>query len=107
MHSKKNTTYICEVWSSSTNLKSLKYWILLLPLYCPSTGLSTKIKRFTLLRSPLGNKTAKDQFEKREYRNYFFFKCKEPSKILAFLDVLRHSGSIKSKVVFKTFDSKK
>ena len=104
MYSKKNTTYICKVWSSTTNLKSLKHCILLLPLCCPSTGLSTKIKRFTVLRSPLGNKTAKDQFEKREYRNYFFFKCKEPSKILAFLDVLRHCGSIKSKVIFKILD---
>lgn len=101
MCSKKDTIYTCEVWSSSTDLKSLKSWLLLLPLSGPCTGLSTKIKRFTLLRSPLGNKTAKDQFERREYRSYFSFECKKPSKILAFLDVLKYSGGIKSKVVFK------
>lgn len=105
MYSKKHNTYTCEVWSSSTDLKGLKSWLLLLPLSCPSTGLSTKIKRFTLLRSPLGNKTAKDQFERKEYRSYFSFECKEPCTILAFLDVLRYSGGIKSKVVFKTLDT--
>ncbi len=102
MYSKKKSIYKCEVWSSSTDLKSLKSWLFLLPLCSPCTGLSTKIKRFTLLRSPLGNKTAKDQFERREYRSYFSFECKEPSKILAFLDVLRYSGGIKSKINFKT-----
>lgn len=102
MHSKNKIIYLCKVWSSSTDLKSLKSWFLLLPLSSSYTGLSTKKKRFTLFRSPLGNKTSKDQYEKREYRGYFSFKSKKPSRILAILDVLRHSNSVKSKVVFKT-----
>nr|YP_009549864.1 ribosomal protein S10 [Cladosiphon okamuranus]AYW52578.1 ribosomal protein S10 [Cladosiphon okamuranus] len=97
----KQKTYICEVWSSSTDLKSLKLWLLLLPLSRPSTALSTKIKRFTLLRSPLGNKRSKDQFERREYRSYFSFKSKRPSKVLAVLEVLKYSNDVKSKIQFR------
>lgn len=95
----KKKIYTCKVWSSSTNLKSLKSWLLLLPSSCYSTGLSTNIKRFTLLRSPLGNKTSKDQFERREYRNYFIFTSNKPDQILALLNVLRHSVGVKSKIV--------
>lgn len=98
----KNNIYTCEVWSSSVDLKSLKSWLLLLPLSRPCTGLSTKIKRFTLFRSPLGNKTAKDQFERREYRSYFYFTSKNPSKILAILEVLKYSHGVKSKIVVKS-----
>ena len=97
----KNTMYLCEVWTSSTNLNSLKLYLLLLPLSCIQTGLPTKIKRFTLLRSPLGNKKSKDQFEKREYKNFFSFESKDPSKILALLEILGHSSNIKSKIIFK------
>ena len=97
----KKIIYLCEVWSTSTDLKSLKYWSLLLPLAKQCTGLSTKIKRFTLLRSPLGNKTAKDQFERKEYRSYLSFKSKNPSKILALLDILRYSTGVKLKVLVK------
>ena len=100
MNLKNKNTYICEVWSSAVDLKSLKIWFFLLPLSRPCTGLSTKIKRFTLLRSPLGNKTSKDQFERREYRGYFSFESKNPSKILAILDILRYSTGVKSKVLF-------
>lgn len=105
MELKNKNTYICEVWSNSVDLKSLKLWFLLLPLSRPCTGLSTKIKRFTLFRSPLGNKTSKDQFERREYRSYFSFESKNPSKILAILDVLKHSNYVKSKVLFKSVKS--
>ena len=49
--------YRCEVWCLSTNLASLKLVHSLLPFFINYTGLSTRIKRFTLLRSPLGNKT--------------------------------------------------
>lgn len=100
----KKRTYICKVWSTSVDLKSLKTWFLLLPLSRPHTGLSTKIKRFTLFRSPLGNKTSKDQFERREYRSYVFFKSKNPSKILALLNILRYSNSVKSKILFKILE---
>ena len=98
----KKDIYICEVWSSSVDLKSLKRCFLLLPLSRPCTGLSTKIKRFTLLRSPLGNKTSKDQFERREYRSYFSFESKNPSKILGILDVLKYFNGIKYKVLFRS-----
>nr|NP_150419.1 ribosomal protein S10 [Pylaiella littoralis]AAC23954.1 ribosomal protein S10 [Pylaiella littoralis]CAC50860.1 ribosomal protein S10 [Pylaiella littoralis] len=102
-----NKKYICEVWFSSTNLKSLKYCLLLLPRPCFSTGLSTSRKRFTLLRSPLGNKTSKDQFERREYRNYLYFFSDKPYKVLAFLDVLRYSIGVKSKIVLSVHLEKK
>nr|QWK45087.1 ribosomal protein S10 [Thalassiophyllum clathrus] len=98
---KKSIIYICKVWSVSTDLKSLNSLSLLLPLSVSSTGLSTRIKRFTLLRSPLGNKTAKDQFERREYRSYFTIKSRSPSKILAFIDILRYLNGVKFKVVLE------
>lgn len=102
-----NKKYICEVWFGSTNLKSLKSCLLLLPSACSSTGLSTSIKRFTLLRSPLGNKTSKDQFERREYRNYLYFLSDKPYKVLAFLHVLRYSVGVKSKIVINVHLEKK
>ena len=98
MSCSQNFTYKCEVWSLSTNLVNLKLWVLLLPLSLSSTGLSTRIKRFTLLRSPLGNKTSKDQYERQEYRSYLSIESKKASKILAFLDVLRHLNGVKYKV---------
>nr|YP_011008279.1 ribosomal protein S10 [Hapterophycus canaliculatus]WBP70180.1 ribosomal protein S10 [Hapterophycus canaliculatus] len=97
----KKTLYSCEVWSVSTNLKSLKCWSLLLPLTQQHTGLSTKIKRFTLLRSPLGNKKAKDQFERVEYRSYICIKSRNPSKILGLLNILGQSSGVRSKVLVK------
>nr|YP_011008209.1 ribosomal protein S10 [Eisenia bicyclis]WBP70110.1 ribosomal protein S10 [Eisenia bicyclis]BBN45144.1 ribosomal protein S10 [Eisenia bicyclis]BBN45147.1 ribosomal protein S10 [Eisenia bicyclis] len=97
--SQKNIIYICKVWSVSTDFKSLNFWSLLLPLFISSTGLSTRIKRFTLLRSPLGNKTAKDQFERREYRSYFTLKSQNPAKILAFIDILKYLNGVKFKVL--------
>jgi len=98
----KNTIYICEIWASSTNLNSLKAYSLLLPLSYISIALPTKIKRFTLLRSPLGNKKSKDQFERREYKSFFSFQSKDPSKILALLSILQRSSNIKSKIMFKS-----
>lgn len=97
----QKSLYICEVWCKSINLKDLKSWILLLPSYCNTTGLSTNIKRFTLLRSPLGNKKSKDQFERREYRSYFSIASEKPSQILAFINLLRLSSGVKLKVVLK------
>nr|QWK44743.1 ribosomal protein S10 [Pelagophycus porra] len=98
---KKSIIYICEVWSVSTDFKSLNSLSLLLPLSICSTGLYTKIKRFTLLRSPLGNKAAKDQFERREYRSYFTIRSQSPSKILAFIDILKYLNGVKFKVVLQ------
>nr|YP_010206405.1 ribosomal protein S10 [Alaria crassifolia]UAX19917.1 ribosomal protein S10 [Alaria crassifolia] len=98
---KKSIIYSCKVWSVSTDLKSLNSLSLLLPLSISPTGLSTRIKRFTLLRSPLGNKAAKDQFERREYRSYFTIKSQSPSKILAFIGILRYLNGVKFKVVLQ------
>ena len=98
----KKKTYICEVWSSSVDLKSLKIWFLLLPLSRSCTGLSTKIKRFTLIRSPLGNKKSKDQFERKEYRSYFSFESRDLPKILKMLDILKYSSGVISKVLFRS-----
>ncbi|CAM9135245.1 unnamed protein product [Ectocarpus fasciculatus] len=100
-YSNKNIMYTCEVWTSSTNLSSLKIYSMLLPLSRISTGLPTKIKRFTLLRSPLGNKRSKDQFERREYKSFLSFQSKDPSRILGLLYILQRSSNIKSKIVFK------
>nr|ALG63465.1 ribosomal protein S10 [Saccharina sp. ye-C] len=98
---KKSIIYICKVWSVSTDLKSLNSLVLLLPLSISSTGLSRRIKRFTLLRSPLGNKAAKDQFERREYRRYFAITSQNPAKILAFIDILKYLNGVKFKVVLQ------
>lgn len=98
---KKSIIYICKVWSMSTDFKSLNYLALLLPLSIPSTGLPTSIKCFTLLRSPLGNKAAKDQFERREYRSYFIIKSRSSLKILAFIDILKYLNGVKFKVVLE------
>jgi hypothetical protein len=102
MKDNNNIIYSCKIWASSTNLNSLKLYSLLLPLSYTSTGLPTKIRRFTLLRSPLGNKRSKDQFERREYKVLISFQSKTPSKLLALLDILQSSSNIKSKMVFKT-----
>nr|QWK44229.1 ribosomal protein S10 [Akkesiphycus lubricus] len=96
---KKSLTFNCKVWSTSTDLSSLKLWYLLLPLSAPSTGLSTRIKRFTLLRSPLGNKTSKDQFERREYRGYFHIQSKHACEILSLVHALRYSNGVRFKMV--------
>lgn len=66
--------YRCEIWSSTTNATSIKLFYLILPISLDYLGLPTEVKRFTLLRSPLGNKTSKDQFERREHRSYFLYK---------------------------------
>nr|YP_011007964.1 ribosomal protein S10 [Chorda asiatica]QWK44437.1 ribosomal protein S10 [Chorda asiatica]WBP69795.1 ribosomal protein S10 [Chorda asiatica] len=97
----KNITYVCEVWCSSTNMNSFKQWFLFLPLSINGTGLRPYIKRFTLLRSPLGNKRAKDQFERKEYRSYFYVEFKEASKLLAFIDVLRLSNGVRFKTIVR------
>nr|YP_009115017.1 ribosomal protein S10 [Saccharina latissima]AIZ58377.1 ribosomal protein S10 [Saccharina latissima] len=98
---KKSIIYICKVWSVSTDFKSLNSLLLLLPLSISSTGLSRRIKRFTLLRSPLGNKAAKDQFERREYRRYFAITSQSPATILAFIDILKYLNGVKFKVVLQ------
>lgn len=103
---KLKVCYNCQVWCSAINLKDLKSWILLLPLYCNTIGLTTNIKRFTVLKSPLGNKKSKDQFEQRKYRSYFSVDSENSSKILALVKFLRLSSGVKLKIVLSVSNSK-
>nr|YP_009154087.1 ribosomal protein S10 [Turbinaria ornata]AJF48275.1 ribosomal protein S10 [Turbinaria ornata] len=93
-----NFVYKCEVWSLSANIKSLKLLFFLFPFFQKYRGLSINIKRFTLLRSPLGNKRSKDQFEKREHRAYFCIESSKPSNILACVHILTFLNEVKCKV---------
>nr|YP_009924842.1 ribosomal protein S10 [Sargassum siliquastrum]YP_010485645.1 ribosomal protein S10 [Sargassum fulvellum]YP_010485682.1 ribosomal protein S10 [Sargassum macrocarpum]YP_010485719.1 ribosomal protein S10 [Sargassum serratifolium]QNH69211.1 ribosomal protein S10 [Sargassum siliquastrum]UVW81717.1 ribosomal protein S10 [Sargassum fulvellum]UVW81791.1 ribosomal protein S10 [Sargassum macrocarpum]UVW81828.1 ribosomal protein S10 [Sargassum serratifolium] len=93
-----NFVYKCEVWSSSANIRSLKLLFFLLPFFQRYRGLSITIKRFTLLKSPLGNKRSKDQFEKREHRVYFYLESSKPSNILACVHILTFLNEVKCKV---------
>nr|YP_009128342.1 ribosomal protein S10 [Sargassum thunbergii]AJP09395.1 ribosomal protein S10 [Sargassum thunbergii] len=93
-----NLVYKCEVWSSSANIKSLKILLFLLPFFQRFRGLSINIKKFTLLKSPLGNKRSKDQFEKREHRVYFYLESSKPSNILACVHILTFLNEVKCKV---------
>ena len=93
-----NFVYKCEVWSSSANIRSLKLLFFLLPFFQRYRGLSINIKRFTLLKSPLGNKRSKDQFEKREHRVYFYLESSKPSNILACVHILTFLNEVKCKV---------
>jgi len=94
--------YSCSIWVQSTSLKSLKLWVYSLPLLPICFNLPIKIKRFTLLSSPLGSKTAKDQYEKREYCCYLLVHSKKASKILAFLDVINQVTNVKIKCCFNS-----
>lgn len=100
--SQKNQIYSCSIWVQSTSLKSLKLWAYSLPLLPTCFNLPTKIKRFTLFCSPLGSKTAKDQYEKREYCLYLCVSSKKASKILAFLDVIHQITDVKIKCCFSS-----
>nr|YP_009502554.1 ribosomal protein S10 [Sargassum yezoense]AWV83138.1 ribosomal protein S10 [Sargassum yezoense] len=93
-----NFVYKCEVWSSSANIRSLKLLFFFLPFFQRYRGLSITIKRFTLLKSPLGNKSSKDQFEKREHRVYFYLESSKPSNILACVHILTFLNEVKCKV---------
>lgn len=92
-----STVYFCNIWVQSTSLKSLKLWVSSLPMNPVYLGLPTKIKRFTVFRSPLGNKTAKDQYEKREYCLFISIRSKKASRVLAFLGVAQQIINIKVK----------
>ena len=102
MNFAKQFTYRCDVRSLSTNLESLRLWFLLIPIAQPPAGFPPLVKKFTLLRSPLGNKTSKDQFERRAYRGYFWVESKDACEILAIVDVLRHMNGVKCKINVST-----
>ena len=99
MSPKINTIYSCKILLQSSDLKNLRLLSILLPIKTIYTGLPTKTNRFTLLRSPLGNKKSKDQFEYREYRGVFVIKSDKPKSILLLLDILKNFCVVKSKVI--------
>ena len=76
----------------------MKLVLFLLPFFQRYRGLPINIKKFTLLRSPLGNKKSKDQFEKREHRMYFYVESNKPSNILAYVHILTFLNEVKCKV---------
>lgn len=90
--------YCCELIIKSAGPLNIKQWLLVLPIDKMSLGLPTRIRRFTLLRSPLGNKKSKDQFELREYGVYVRFVTSNISFILYLLDVVRNPSGVKLKI---------
>lgn len=90
--------YCCELTVKSTQSLSIKQWMFALPTYSLLVGLPIKIRRFTLLRSPLGNKKSKDQFEVREYGVCVKVLTKDVSFILYFLDVIQNPAGVKLKM---------
>lgn len=91
--------YKCEVWVQSTSLKSLKLWHSVLPFSSNYVGLPLRLKRFTLIKSPLGNKQSKDQFEKREYCIHFVILTKNASMLYMFLDIIKEVINVKVKLI--------
>lgn len=90
----------CEILAKSTTLNNLQLWLSLLPsadklFYL---GLPVKQKRFTLLKSPLGNKQAKDQYQLYEYSCYVRLKNNNPYIVLSFLDLMKKSIGVKLKI---------
>nr|YP_011008383.1 ribosomal protein S10 [Sporochnus bolleanus]WBP70354.1 ribosomal protein S10 [Sporochnus bolleanus] len=94
----RNNIYRCDVWSGSSDLGNIKLWFLLLPFTSFFMGLPSRKIRVTLLRSPLGNKTSKDQFEKREHRYHYYIQSKDPAVFLAFLGLISQLQGVKYKI---------
>nr|QWE51019.1 ribosomal protein S10 [Phaeophyceae sp.] len=95
--------YRCEVSSYTTSLPSLKlFYYLVLHGCLPIIGLPPIIKRFTLNRSPLGNSTSKDQYERKDYHSYCFLETHEYAKVLAFLSVVNSLPWLRSKIKLKS-----
>lgn len=94
------TNFKCEILAKSTTLDTLQLWINLLPsidkLFCG--GLPTIKKRFTVLKSPLGNKRAKDQYQFCEYSYYVCLNSTNPDILLLFLDLIKKSIGVKLKI---------
>jgi len=90
--------YCCELVVKSTQLLSMKRWMSVISTDFLSVGLPIKIQRFTLLRSPLGNKKSKDQFELREYGVRIKVVTNNISFILYFLDVIRNPAGVKLRI---------
>lgn len=90
--------YCCELIVKSTQLLNLKRWVSIIPINFLFVGLPIKIRRFTLLRSPLGNKKSKYQFELKEYGVCVKIITNNISFILYLLDVIRNPVGVKLKL---------
>ena len=99
MEKKKVATFKCELLVKSTTLNYLQLWIRVLSFNnLVKFGLSPSIKRFTVLKSPLGNKRSKDQYLVSEYRYYVCLKTLNPSILLYFLDIVKSPIGVGIKV---------
>lgn len=94
----------CEILAKSTTLSDLLIWLNLFPIdnffYL---GLPIGKKRFTILKSPLGNKRAKDQYELCEYSYYIRIINPNPAILLLFLDLIKKSGGVKLKISLSNY----
>ena len=91
--------YCCELVVKSTHPLNIKQWVFVLPTNKKIfVGLPIRIRRFTLLRSPLGNKKSKDQFELKEYGVCVRVVTTNISFILYLLDVARNPVGVKLKM---------
>ncbi len=93
------TIYSCEIWMRSTDVNILNRCQELFPKISGFKRLALSIKRFTLLRSPLGNKKSKDQYERREYGIYISICDSKASTVLHFLEILYLLPGIKTKIL--------
>lgn len=93
------TVYTCEIWLRSTDLDILDQCHKTFPKNCNFSRLALSVKRFTLLRSPLGNKKSKDQYEHKEYGIYVSIKALEACIVLSFVELLYLLPGIKSKIL--------
>ena len=90
--------YSCNVWAISLYPKHLEAFHLLFSNWDKTTRLSKKIKRFSILRSPVGNKKAKDHFERREYRRFFSVQTDSVEEILYIVYLLKNLKKISCKI---------
>lgn len=90
--------YNCDVWLKTPNNKILKVWSKIIPQKSKGVGLPIKVRRFTLIKSPLGSKASKDQYEILEYGYFVSIRSFSASSVLKFLDILKHPVGVKFKI---------
>lgn len=93
------TAYSCEIWLRATDLGVLNRCHELLPKRFGFKRLALSIKRFTLLRSPLGSKKAKDQYEHCEYGVLISLQDSKACTVLSFLEILYLLPGVKAKIL--------
>lgn len=99
-----NLQYRCEVWVKSSDPQNIRIWSKIFPVnknrVC--VGLPTRSKQFTLVRSPLGSKASKDQYELVEYGCYYSFWSDNASIVLKLFDTLNYPMGVKLKICLST-----